>query len=661
MASYEVTTEDQLLIRQHVLELRGKFDIYSLDDEYLDTIEGGLVSGNNNINAESDIRRTLSITLIPRIQDTVKIGDEGIVWLDKKIRFYIGIRGQVSEEYKWYPQGEYVFMHTSSTYDPTTNQLQLECSDMMAMLDGTRNGNLGQLIIEYPAYQDYFSTLWVMQARAEGVDVNNKTALFNWVKQQGDDYQNDLVNSTDPNVTNAVYVLMMNTRLTPAQQEQYMQIIRTVYPNAVLDIYRTVIDNTPYVITAIREFNILREAMETTVGQLAFVKQRNIDEIGEAKGMPGYAKGWDYKAYREEHPEWNRIPFDQNFASGCTVLQIVTTLRDMYENYEAFFDVYGTFCCQLIPSGDDDPVVFDNDYLQDILISENVSLDFTEVKNITEVWGEVLEPDFFANSGVTYTNNTYVARISGYTDEYCNGDLIALKIPAENAVGCYININNFGRVQVYDENYELPLDTVNSQPSLHVGATCVFKIRKKYISSSGDTELKAYYMGEWQPHAIEVLTNGKLGEEYTSTSGVTARKYSKEYYQTIYNCAVVNMLVNDESPFVVQKIGNVLQVINNNNVQSEAIALETAHQENYRACRLTDQIQIVTKICPFADVNQLVEYRPEADEEPHKYLVKTLSHNIESGTTTWGLMRYYRLYLLPDELLDSSEYFTGGR
>ena len=106
---------------------------------------------------------------------------------------------------------------------------------------------------------------------------------------------------------------------------------------------------------------------------------------------------------------------------------------------------------------------------------------------------------------------------------------------------------------------------------------------------------------------------------------------------------------------ILQRLGNILKVINDENVQSTSIALETSHQELYRSRRLTDQITITTKICPFADVNQKVTYKSCNEDEEKEYLVKSISHNIESGSTTWTLSRYYSLYLLPDELIESTD------
>ena len=418
--------------------------------------------------------------------------------------------------------------------------------------------------------------------------------------------------------------------------------------DAILDEFRTIVSDTPIVITAIREYSVIREAMMTCVGQLGYVKDRNIDELGESKGMPYHFPGWDYMQYREDNYFWNKIPYDLEFDKGCTVWQIITTMRDLYEKYECYFDIYNTFCCNLAPRGYGDPIVFDNEFLQSILISENTSINFDEVKNVTEVWGAVLDADWFAFSNVGFDGINYTATIDGYTDEthtsYYNGDMIAIKIPSNNIGQCYININSLGAIPVYDENYEIPINGTSDTMNLKANETYVFKIVKK--RENGADIIRAYLLGQYQCHAMCVLTNGTTGEQYTTTGGVTVAKYSKEYFKEVYNVDNVYMDVAPDSAFTVQKLGIILNVYDDeSNIQSCATALETARQENYRVSRLTDSISLTTKLLPYADVNQKVEYQRSDLDEPQEYLVTAINHDISGGTTSWTLVRYYPLYI----------------
>ena len=648
MASYNITGEDYKLTQQSILEITIQIDVYDDYGHYLDTIMCGVISAGLSINAESDVRRTASLDVIPMKKANTIISEDGLVWLNRNVVISLGVKDLMTNKYKFYPMGTYLIMTSSSSYDAVTNTLSLSLSDWVAKLDGSRNGNLGQLKIVYPAYNDYFSTLWVEIARNEGVDVNNEDALLNWAKNNpSDEYHNKLTESNDPEVRHAVYMLMMGN-LSPAEQDAYMTIINGIYPNAILYEYRTMVSDTPVVIKTIREYSIIREAMMTCLGQLGYIKDRDIDELGESKGMPYHFPGWDWMAYRQENYFWNKIPYDLEFAKGCTVWQIITTMRDLYEKYECYFDIYNTFCCNLMPRGYDEPVIFDNDFLQSILISENTSINFDEVKNVTEVWGAILEADWYAFDNVGFNGETYTATISGYTDathtNYYNGDLIAIKIPGANSGHCYLNINSLGKIPIYDENYEIPIDGSSDTMNLEANQTYTFKIVKK--RENGVDITRAYLLGQYQCHAMCVLTDGTTGEKYTTTGGVTVEKYSKEYFQKVYNVDNVYMDVVPDSPFTIQRLGIILNVYDDeSNIQSCSTALETARQENYRVARLTDTINIVTKLIPYADVNQKVEYKRSDLGEIQEYLVTALSHDMAGGTTSWTLTRYYPLYI----------------
>ena len=191
--------------------------------------------------------------------------------------------------------------------------------------------------------------------------------------------------------------------------------------------------------------------------------------------MPQYNSNW--QEYREEHKDtWNTIPYDQEFECGCNVFEILTTFRDLYPNYEMFFNMEdNTFVCQMIPSCYEDDLFIDNDFIQKVLISEDSSVDMTTVRNICEVWGEVFETDYYTES-CSYSNNIYSCTIDGYDEKYCTGDIVSIKIPTENQSSPNLNINNLGTLVICDENTELPIH----QKRMKANNIYTFKIKRKY-------------------------------------------------------------------------------------------------------------------------------------------------------------------------------------
>lgn len=389
------------------------------------------------------------------------------------------------------------------------------------------------------------------------------------------------------------------------------------------------------------KYNTIRGAVIRTLEQSAGITNHRIDDIGEYKAMPEYNENW--QQYREEHKTtWNTIPFDQEFSAGCSILSILTTFRDLYPNYEMFFDMESnSFICQLKPMCYDDDIYLDNGFLQRVLISENKSTDMTGVRNICEIWGKVIETDFYGEE-CSCVNNVYAASLTGYEDEYHHGDIIALKIPCKNQDAPQININNFGAIPVLKESNNEPLKA----DTLKAGEVYAFQICKKYTDLQ--TVTCAYLLGQWQVHAANVLTNGKRSGQYvTGSDGREYELYSKEYFKHVLNCERVDMTVIPNSPFTVEKLGEILDVKVSGefeNITSDDLAADRAKWENWKNCRLTDNITITTALLPFVDVNKKVSYKPSDSEKEHQYIITSVSHDFAGYTTTITMYRFYPLY-----------------
>lgn len=379
-----VTQEDLLIVLQHSSDpmLRLNIEVLDQNQKVIDILNCGIQSGSMSINGQSDIRRTANFVVQPTLKEKIKLTENSLLWLNKDIRMSVGLYNPRSKQYKYYPLGCYVYTDTSGTYDATTDNITINCADFMKKLDGTKNGQLGALIISYPAYKE---------------------------------------------------------------NEETGEVI---------------------------EYNIIRNAVIETLEKLARITNHRIDDIGEYKALPEYNEAWE--EYREKNETWNTIPFDQEFSAGCGVLSILTTFRDLYPNYEMFFDMQtNTFICQLKPMCYDDDLYIDNNFLKYVLISENTSVDMTTVRNICEIWGQIIETDFY-NEECTYTDNIYSSVIEEYEEGYYNGDTIALKIPSVNQDGANLQINEFEAIPILNEANEEPIKA----NELKQNEVYAFKIKK---------------------------------------------------------------------------------------------------------------------------------------------------------------------------------------
>lgn len=561
---YKVGIRDYKTVMYNIQRPRIRIEIYNeKNNEILHVLECGIETCSISISAESDVRRTASLSLIPLKNEYIKLCKDSIIWINRIIKLYIGIYDNRYRSWKYYPSGSYVFTDYGFSYNETTNSISLSLADMWINFDGSRNGKIGGAeSIIYPAYEEDETTGEVIK--------------YHYIRDQ--------------------------------------------------------------IITTLLQLGKLKES------------QLEIDDVGEYKGMPDYNENWE--EYREQSnvqvkdgtymQTWNALPYDMEYSVGVTVSEILTGFRDLYPNYEMYFDENNNFVCKMIPSCYEDDVTFNAEFMDRIYISEDTSVNLSSVKNVCEVWGETIAVDFFTED-CTYQNNSYNCNVLEYDNNYYNGDLIGVKIDSVNQEASKLNINNFGEIPIIDENSENPIEG----NIFESGQVYVFKIKKKH--ENGVDVTKAYLLGQYQPKAINVLTNGVLSDEdYTAQDGTVVKKYSKEYFQKIYNCKTVEFTVIPDSPFSIEELGLLLDVKVGgefDNITSDSLAASRAKYENWKNSRLTDSISITTKLVPFADVNIKVSYRRKDTGEVNQYIVKSLSHDLANNTTSWSMIRFYPLYI----------------
>lgn len=86
------------------------------------------------------------------------------------------------------------------------------------------------------------------------------------------------------------------------------------------------------------------------------------------------------------------VPYDIKMDMGATIYDLLAELRDLYSNWEMFFDVDGVFHWQKISNGAKEAVVVNfNEFKQNLVISDSVNVDFENVKNNIIVYGRLLD------------------------------------------------------------------------------------------------------------------------------------------------------------------------------------------------------------------------------------------------------------------------------
>lgn len=391
------------------------------------------------------------------------------------------------------------------------------------------------------------------------------------------------------------------------------------------------IGGTPIIVIPVEyngKQNTLKTAMIEVIKSETNIKDYIIEDIGEYYGMS--QNNSNYLEYRKLNPKWNVIPYDLEYGAGDTVSTLLTTIRDLYPNCQVYYDIYNNFCYDMIPSNDNSPIFLENDYLQSILVAsgtENVTYDISSIKNVIEVFGQIYEVNRMSEN-VSFNSDTYNLTLDSY-GSYSSYELIAFKSPSNNTSKSYININSIGKIPLYKEY----TTTFIEKDIISKNDMTVIKIMK-----NTDGNYYSYYLGQYQPHALCVLTED-----------VNDVVYTKKYFAERYNCLEKNICFIEAkgSAFSVQKLGTLFDSKNGgeyDNIISDSVAIDNAKYCVYKSSVWNDTVTITTKLIPWLDVNIKVEYKKKQEDDIYQYLIKKVTHDFNTGTSNITMCRFSSLY-----------------
>ena len=161
----------------------------------------------------------------------------------------------------------------------------------------------------------------------------------------------------------------------------------------------------------------------------------------------------------EEAPDPGVIPNDLEFDQGATVYDLLVELKNIYPNYEIFFDVNGVFYYKPIPTGNEDPIYIDDSSWNKIVIEENIDVDFQNVKNVIEVYGRTHNPSHFSTKTVVNGNliNLTIEDVTAYSQGMIYGFTLTNN-PGYN--GYNLQINNLASYPILLSDGKTPANII---------------------------------------------------------------------------------------------------------------------------------------------------------------------------------------------------------
>ena len=468
-----ITQNDYNIVKQRINERYIKINILDFQYRTVDEISGNMLSCSVNCDADSDLRRSCSVSLVVR-DNSFDIQSGGKIWLDKYIQVYIGLKNIYTQEIQWYNQGIYLIDAPTWRYDATTNTLSFSGFDLMSKLTGARNGQL------------------------QGMP------------------------------------------------------------------------------TVIKQGESVREAMIATLALGGFTRY----VVSECVNRDGTIQA---------------VPYDIEIDQGGFVYDILSALRDILPQYQIYFDVDGVFHYDLIPSGDDEPVVITDDIWKSILIGEDISTNFVSVKNYVEVYGYTHDPEYYP-SAISVSGATVTMTIASLTS-LTENTVIGFTPTSAVSGNIQLSVNSFGAKKLVDSN-------------------------GNYITS---LDVNTYYVAMYQSNGTWKFLGHQQAQATWSDN-------------------------NPDSPFYINgPVGIIRQVLcggDYENIQSDELALERAKIEIYWKCRLNDSITLNIVPIPWLDVNLVVSHASKDETEEKRYIIKSYSVDYGSieATMSVSMISYYGYY-----------------
>ena len=351
----------------------------NLNDQPLETIEGKVSSGNINIDGNSAVRRTCSLSLVAPLEDTI-ITDP--YWcFNTKFKLEVGLQNDIEINYPniiWFEQGIYIITSFSISKNPTSLMVNISGKDKMCRLNGEVNGAI-------PAQHDF----GVMEKiQSDGTVLLEKIPIKTIIREAVSLYgqereENIIINDLDDNgfelwayQGNVPLYYLMNSNTNNIDFVLVGQEIN-VYENgnykSIKDISKFYSMNTldPYY-----NDNASKVSLSTNNTNQYYVIQVLSDETA------GY----------------HQIPLVYNtdliLNAGETITSLLDKLKSMLGNYEYFYNTKGQFVFQR-----------KNDYIQELFSTSSGAMSQPMMKNEFYSYKFMDESKFTAISYAPQINN----------------------------------------------------------------------------------------------------------------------------------------------------------------------------------------------------------------------------------------------------------------
>ena len=318
------------------------------------------------------------------------------------------------------------------------------------------------------------------------------------------------------------------------------------------------------------------------------------DAIITCLGLAGFTK-YVVEDCKRRDGNVQEVPYEIKIEQGGTVYDILTALRDILPQYQMYFDVDGVFHYEYIPTGEDAPVLLDDNVLPKIVQSESINTSFESVKNYIEVWGRNHDIVNYP-SEITIDGGAITVKIADLPE-----------LPANTMIGFTPNAD------IADT--AITIKVISNK----VDGSEVTHDALPLVDSSGEPIKNLAKDVYWVANLQEKTT----GEGDATVTTKTWLFMGHQQAQAVWQDD------NPDSPFYTGgSVGVIREVLyggDYDNITSDELALERAKIEIYWKCRLNDTLSMGMLPIPWLDVNTVIEHAVKGGTTTERYMIKSFS------------------------------------
>ena len=138
------------LTKEKVKTVYTRINLLNKDELPIEKIEGKITTGSINIQGNSAVRRTGSLTFVVKPEEADVTNVNNIISINKKVSIFIGVENSINPNYEkiiWFPLGIFVIVQPNISHGVTGTTVSISFKDKMCLLNGECGGGLPASII----------------------------------------------------------------------------------------------------------------------------------------------------------------------------------------------------------------------------------------------------------------------------------------------------------------------------------------------------------------------------------------------------------------------------------------------------------------------------------------------------------------------------------